>query len=70
MHLLTLEYMSDGKLLLRLEHQFEEGEGMDSKVTVSLDVSTDQHNYYGTCQLTHSVCVIGSVYSIYSGISH
>ena len=40
-HLLTLEYMSEGQLLLRLEHQFEAGEGMDSDVTVSLNVSVD-----------------------------
>ena len=40
-HLLTLEYMSEGQLLLCLEHQFEAGEGMDSDVTVSLNVSVD-----------------------------
>ena len=38
-HLLTLELVDDTTVLLRLEHQFETGEGMDSAVTVSLQVS-------------------------------
>ena len=38
-HLLTLEYLTEETLLLRLEHLFEVGESMSQPVTVSLAVS-------------------------------
>ena len=39
-HLLTLQYLGGSKYLIRLEHQFEAGEGQWGSVQlVSLDVS-------------------------------
>ena len=42
-HLLTLQFLGDGKYLLRLEHQYEMDEApMNETVTLSLSVSLNQ----------------------------